>query len=73
MEEITPDNIEEMKKKFKPVKKAVAIPEELMSKSASYEDKLILAKLLSEKENKRVITIIKNMLKADSDRSGIRK
>ena len=72
MEEITSDNIEAMKEKFKPKKKAATIPEELMSKSASYEDKLLLAKLLSEKESKRVILVIKQMLSADRSKSGIK-
>jgi hypothetical protein len=72
MEEITSDNIDQMREKFKPKKKANIIPEELMSKSASYDDKLLLAKLLSEKESKRVILVIKQMLKADSSKSGIK-
>ena len=55
-------NIDEMKKKFKP-KKKVTLPTEMLSDAKSYDDKLILVKMLTEKERNRMILIIKNMLK----------
>ena len=55
-------DLEEMKKKFKP-KKKVTLPTEMLSDAKSYDDKLILVKMLTEKERNRMILIIKNLLK----------
>ena len=55
-------NIEEMKKKFKP-KKKVTLPTEMLSDAKSYDDKLVLVKMLTEKERNRMILIVKNLLK----------
>jgi hypothetical protein len=57
-------NFEEMKNKFKPAKKAMAVPTELLGDAKSYDDKLILVKLLTEKEQSRVVLMIKNMLRS---------
>ncbi len=54
--------MESMKKKFKP-KKKVTLPTEMLSDAKSYDDKLILVKMLTEKERNRMILIIKNLLK----------
>lgn len=48
-------------KKLKP-KKKLAVPEEFLDGAKSYDDKLMLVKLLTEKEKGRVLLIIKNML-----------
>ena len=37
--------------------------EDLLKNANSYEDKLVLVKVLSEKEQGRVVLMIKNMLK----------
>lgn len=58
----TPDDLEAMKKKFKP-KKKVALPTEMLSNAKSYDDKLVLVKYLTEKEKGRVVLMVKNMLK----------
>ncbi len=63
--EVTPDNIEEMKKKFKP-KKKVAVPTDMLSDAKSYDDKLMLMKFLTEKERGRVVLMVKNMLKGSA-------
>lgn len=55
-------DLDEMKKKFKP-KKKVTLPTEMLSDAKSYDDKLILVKMLTEKERNRMILIIKNLLK----------
>ena len=55
------DHLEEMKK-FKP-KKKVALPAEMLTDAKSYDDKLVLVKMLTEKERNRMILIIKNLLK----------
>jgi hypothetical protein len=57
------ESFEDMRNKFKPAKKAVAVPAELLGDAKSYDDKLILVKLLTEKEQSRVVLMIKNMLK----------
>ena len=60
--DMTPDDLEAMKNKFKPKKKA-AIPAEMLSDAKSYDDKLVLVKYLSEKEKDRVVMMVKNMSK----------
>ena len=57
-------NFAEMRDKFKPAKKTVAVPAELLSDAKSYDDKLILVKILTEKEQNRVVLMIKNMLRS---------
>jgi hypothetical protein len=42
----------------------VAVPAELLGDAKSYDDKLILVKLLTEKEQSRVVLMIKNMLRS---------
>jgi len=59
-------DLEAMKKKFKP-KKKVALPTEMLSDAKSYDDKLILMKFLTEKEKGRVVLMVKNMLKGAVD------
>lgn len=59
-----PPNFEEMRNKFKPAKKSVAIPTELLGDAKSYDDKLILVKILTEKEQSRVVLMVKNMLRS---------
>ncbi len=63
----SPENLEAMKQKFKPKKKAVAVPAEMLSSAKSYDDKLVLVKYLTEKEKGRVVLMVKNMLKGISD------
>ena len=60
-------NFEEMRTKFKPAKKNVAIPTELLGNAKSYDDKLILVKILTEKEQSRVVLMVKNMLRSTND------
>jgi histidyl-tRNA synthetase len=57
------ETLEEMKKRFKP-KKKIGISEEMMTGAKSYDDKVVLVKMLTEKEQSRVVSMIKNMLKA---------
>ncbi len=57
-----PESLEEMRKKFKPAKK-LSIPAEMLSGASSYDDKVVLVRLLTEKEQNRVVQMVKNMLK----------
>ena len=54
--------LEEMKNKFKPKKKA-SLPLDMLETANTYEDKVVMAKLLTEKEQGRVVLMVKNMLK----------
>ncbi len=56
-------NLEEMKKKFKPKKKQ-ALPMDMLETANTYDDKVVMVKLLTEKEQGRVVLMVKNMLKA---------
>ena len=49
-------------KKFK-TKKKMAVPDEMLNDAKSYDDKLVLVKMLTEKERNRMVLIIKNLLK----------
>lgn len=49
-------------KKNKP-KSKLSVPPEFLDNAKSYDDKLVLVKLLSEKEKSRVILMLKSMLK----------
>lgn len=55
------NDIKAQLKKLKP-KKKLAVPEEFLDGAKSYDDKLMLVKVLTEKEKGRVLLIIKNML-----------
>ncbi len=65
--EQAPEDLEAMKKKFKPKKKKMAIPTDMLSDAKSYDDKLMLVKFLTEKEKARVVLMVKNMLKGAGD------
>lgn len=56
-EEVKPDF-----KKFKK-KKKMTVPTEFLQEAKSYEDKLTVVKMLTEKEKGRVLLMIKAMLK----------
>jgi hypothetical protein len=56
------DDIQANLKKFKPKKPKIAVPAEFLDNAKSYEDKLTLVKILTEKEKGRVMLIIKKML-----------
>jgi len=48
--------------KFKPKKPKISVPAEFLDNAKSYEDKLTLVKILTEKEKGRVMLIIKKMI-----------
>ncbi len=64
------DDIKGNLAKYKPKKKKLAVPEEFLQGAKSYDDKLVLVKMLSEKEKNRVILILKSMLKDAVDNRG---
>lgn len=58
-----PESMEDMKKKFTPKKKDT-LPAEMLNGATSYDDKVVLVRLLTEKESNRVVMLVKNMLKS---------
>jgi hypothetical protein len=56
------DDIQANLKKFKPKKPKIAVPAEFLDNAKSYEDKLTLVKILTEKEKGRVMLIVKKMI-----------
>ena len=56
------DELDKIKKEMQRKKKKLAVPEEFLDNAKSYEDKLGLVKILTEKEKGRVLLIIKGML-----------
>lgn len=56
------DDLDKIKKDMKRKKKSLAVPEEFLDNAKSYDDKLVLVKLLTEKEKGRMLLIIKGML-----------
>ncbi len=50
--------------KFKPKKPKITVPAEFLDGAKSYEDKLILVKILTEKELHRSVLMIKKMIQA---------
>lgn len=56
------DELDKIKKELKKKKQKLAVPEEFLDNAKSYDDKLMLVKVLTEKEKGRVLLIIKSML-----------
>jgi hypothetical protein len=59
------DDLKNKLKQFKPAKKKLSIPKELLDDAKSYEDKLVVIKTVSEREMKKVVMLIRDMLRDD--------
>jgi hypothetical protein len=57
------EDVKSQLSKYKPKKKKMAVPKEFLEGANSYDDKLNLVKILSEREKNRVVLILKSMLK----------
>jgi hypothetical protein len=53
-----------MKKEMAKKKPKLAVPADFLDNAKSYDDKLALVKLLSEKEKNRVVLMFKKMIQA---------
>lgn len=65
------DETEDLRKKlnqFKPAKKKLTIPAELLEGANNYDEKLGVIKIVTEKEMKKVILLIKGMLAEDRNK-----
>jgi hypothetical protein len=49
--------------KFKPTKKKLSVPTEFLESANSYEDKLSAIRIVTDRDSKKVVQLIKNMLK----------
>jgi hypothetical protein len=67
------DDIKNNLKKFKPKKPKIAVPAEFLDNAKSYEDKLILVKVLTEKELHRSVLMFKKMIQAGIQESKKKK
>jgi hypothetical protein len=60
-------------RKFKPKKPKITVPAEFLDNAKSYEDKLTLVKILSEKEKQRVVLLFKKMIQSGMDQDRTRR
>lgn len=56
------DDVKANLQKFKPTKPKLTVPTDFLDGAKSYEDKLVIVKLLAEKERGRVLLIFKKMI-----------
>ncbi len=56
--------LENAKKEMKKKKPKMAVPTDFLDNAKSYDDKLVLVKLLSEKEKQRVVLMFKKMIQS---------
>lgn len=49
--------------KFKPTKKKLTIANEFLESANNYDDKLSVIKIITDRESKKVVQLIKDMLK----------
>ena len=70
------DDIKANLNKFKPKKPKLTVPAEFLDGAKSYEDKLVLVKILTEKELHRSVLMFKKMIaqgiKEDKIKKGIK-
>lgn len=67
------DDIKNNLKKFKPKKPKLSVPAEFLDGAKSYEDKLILVKILTEKELHRSVLMFKKMIQSGIQESKKKK
>jgi cobalamin biosynthesis Co2+ chelatase CbiK len=62
------DDLRNKLNQFKPTKKKLTIPKELLEGANNYDEKLGVIKIVTEKEMKKVILLIKGMLAEDRNK-----
>ncbi len=65
--------LERAKKDLKRKKPRLAVPTDFLDNAKSYDDKLMLVKLLSEKEKQRVVLLFKKMIQSGIDETNRKK
>ena len=67
------DDVKANLQKFKPKKPKITVPAEFLDGANSYDDKLAMVKILTEKEKGRVLLIIKKMIASGMEESKKKK
>jgi cobalamin biosynthesis Co2+ chelatase CbiK len=62
------DDLRNKLNQFKPAKKKLTIPKELLEGANNYDEKLGVIKIITEKEMKKVILLVKGMLAEDRNK-----
>ena len=62
-----------MKKDMAKKKTKLTVPAEFLDNAKSYEDKLTLVKILSEKEKQRVVLLFKKMIQSGMEEANRKK
>ena len=65
--------LDKMKKEMAKKKAKLAVPSEFLDNAKSYDDKLTLVKILSEKEKHRVVLMFKKMIAQGIEESNKKK
>jgi hypothetical protein len=65
--------LERMKKDMAKKKAKLAVPADFLDNAKSYDDKLTLVKILSEKEKQRVVLLFKKMIQSGIEESERKK
>lgn len=65
--------LDKMKKDMAKKKPKLAVPAEFLDNAKSYDDKLTLVKILSEKEKNRVVLLFKKMIQSGIEESNRKK
>lgn len=73
MEDDAKKALDKAKKELKKKKSKLSVPEEFLDNAKSYDDKLILVKMLSEKEKQRVVLMFKKMIQSGMAESNKKK
>jgi hypothetical protein len=73
MEDDAKRALDKAKKELKKKKSKLSVPEEFLDNAKSYDDKLILVKMLSEKEKQRVVLMFKKMIQSGMAESNKKK
>ncbi len=73
MDDSAKQALEQAKKDLKRKKPKLAVPTDFLDNAKSYDDKLMLVKLLSEKEKQRVVLLFKKMIQSGIDENNRKK
>jgi hypothetical protein len=65
--------LERMKKDMAKKKAKIAVPADFLDNAKSYDDKLTLVKILSEKEKQRVVLLFKKMIQSGMEENERRR
>ncbi len=73
MDDSAKQALEQAKKDLKRQKPKMTVPTDFLDSAKSYDDKLMLVKILSEKEKQRVVLLFKKMIQSGMDEANRKK